>query len=154
MMMNKRFFLLAATLGILLIPAAGPSAEPQTLPDFSLPSLEGKTVSLHDFTGKTVVLNFWASWCDSCEEEMPQLLKLKAQYANQDVVFLGINAGDSDRAASRFVDRMKYSYEILLDRDKSVSKSLQVLGLPQTIVISKDGKVVYRESRPPEKISL
>jgi len=148
--MFKKLVILFAVI-TMLCPVSSGRAE-QTPTDFKLTSLDGKTVALHDYAGKTVVLNFWASWCDSCEEEMPLLLKLKEQYTGQDVVFLGINAGDSDRAAQRFVEKMKYSYQILLDHDKSVSKQFQVLGLPQTLVISKDGKIVYRESRPPSKI--
>lgn len=151
----KTFFLsFMAALGLLFTPPAVSAAQEQAVPDFSLPSIDGKTVSLRDFAGKTVVLNFWASWCDSCQEEMPLLLKLKEQYGNQGVVFVGINAGDSERAARRFVDKMGYSYQILLDGDKSVSKKFQVLGLPQTLVISSDGRIIYRESRPPVKIEV
>ncbi|EKD41469.1 MAG: peroxiredoxin-like protein, partial [uncultured bacterium] len=92
--------------------------------DFTLSSLNNQSVSLHDFLGrKIIVMNFWASWCDTCEEEMPQLLKLKEKYASDpDVVFFGINAGDSPRAAQKFVDKLNYSYNILMDVDKQVSK--------------------------------
>lgn len=151
--MMKKLSIFLAVVAILGAAALG-RADQLPPADFTLTSLDGKPVSLHDFAGKTVVLNFWASWCDSCEEEMPQLLRLKEQYAGQDVVFLGINAGDSDRAAQRFVEKMNYSYRILLDHDKSVAKQYQVLGLPQTLIISKDGKIVYRESRPPVKITF
>lgn len=123
--------------------------------DFTLMSLNGKSVSLHDYLKKKIiVINFWAAWCDACEEEMPQLLKLKHQNTSDDVVFLGINAGDTERMARKFVDKTSYSYLILLDENKSVARQFQVLGLPQTLVISKDGKIVYREGRPPEDLSF
>ncbi len=126
------------------------AADQDEASDFTLTSLDGRSVSLQDYRHrKVVVMNFWAAWCDSCEEEMPKLLKLKSQYDSQDVVFLGINAGDTERAAQKFVDKTGYSYVILLDKDKSVARKFQVLGIPQTLVISKDGKIVYREGRPP-----
>jgi peroxiredoxin len=85
---------------------------------------------------------------------MSQLLDLKKKYADGDVVFIGVNAGDSDRAAQKFVDRMNYSYQILLDKDKNVSKDFAVVGLPQTLVINKEGKIIFRGSRPPKDISI
>ena len=122
-------------------------------PDFTLPSLSGQSVSLHDFLGKkAIVINFWASWCTSCEEEMPQLLKLK-ESAGSDVVFLGINAGDSQRAAQRFVDKTGYNYEILLDSTKNISKSYEFKGIPATIVINRQGDIVFSGSRPPQDLS-
>lgn len=123
--------------------------------DFTLPSLDGGSVSLRDFLHKkVVVMNFWAAWCAACEEEMPELLDLKSRYASKDVVFLGINAGDTERAAKKFIDKMNFSYQILLDRDKSVSRKFKVLGIPQTLVIAKDGKIVYREGRPPRDLGF
>jgi peroxiredoxin len=123
--------------------------------DFTLMSLDGKSVSLHDYLKKKIiVINFWAAWCDACEEEMPWLLKLKNQNASGDIVFIGINAGETERMARKFVDKTGYSYLILLDADKSVARQFQVLGLPQTLVISKDSKIVYRGGRPPEDLSF
>lgn len=121
--------------------------------DFSLNTSDGQTVALSNFLGKkTVVLNFWASWCTTCEEEIPQLVKLKTDLP-ADSVFLGINAGDSSRAAMHFVEKNSYPYEVLLDVKKIVAKQFQVSGIPQTLIINKAGEIVYRGSRPPTDAS-
>lgn len=129
------------------------ATEPAGVSDFTLVSLDGKRVSLHDYLHKkTIVINFWAAWCEACAEEMPQLLQLKNQTTAADVVFLGINAGDTESRARNFVEKTGYSYLILLDTDKSVAKQFQVLGIPQTLVISKEGKIIYRGGRPPRAL--
>jgi thiol-disulfide isomerase/thioredoxin len=75
--------------------------------DFTLMSLDGQSVSLHDYLKKKIiVINFWAAWCEACAEEIPLLLKLKNQYPKGDVVCLGINAGETQRIAHKFVDRL------------------------------------------------
>lgn len=131
------------------------TADSVAVSDFTLMSLDDKSVSLHDYLKKkTIVINFWAAWCDACEEEMTQLLKLKNQNASDDVVFLGINAGDTARKAQKFIDKTGYSYLILMDTDKKISRQFQILGLPQTLVISKDGLIIYRAGRPPEDLSF
>lgn len=125
----------------------------ETAKDFSLSTPNGQTVALSNFLGqKTVVLNFWASWCTTCEEEIPQLVKLKAALP-ADSVFLGINAGDSSRAAMHFVEKNSYPYEVLLDTQKAIAKQFQVSGIPQTLIINKTGEIVYRGSRPPTDAS-
>lgn len=139
-------------LGILIL-VLGLAGVPRVwaVDDFTLPGLDQSSTSLHDYLGhKTIVINFWASWCDSCEEEMPQLLNLQKKYsASPDVVFIGIDVGDSPRAAQKFVSKMGYTYRILLDGDKSITKKFGIVGVPQTLVISPAGKIVYQGSRPP-----
>ena len=121
--------------------------------NFTLPSLSGPPVSLKDYRGKkTVVVNFWASWCDACQEEIPLLNALQKKYEGQPLVFLGVNAGEDARRVEKFVSKTGYAYQILLDREKSVARDLQVMSLPQTLVISKEGEIIYRESRPPAEI--
>lgn len=124
----------------------------ETPPDFTLTSIEGTPFHLADVLGqKNIVINFWASWCDSCEEEIPKLTTLRST-APADTVFLGINAGDSHSAAQKFINHTHYNYQILLDAQKSVAKLYGVLGLPQTLVINKSGQIVYRESTPPKTL--
>lgn len=118
---------------------------------FDLAGLDGKQVKLEDSLGKGyVVLNFWARWCASCEEEIPQLSALMKQPGADKAVFIGVNAGDNAAKASKFVAKTKYPYLVALDKDKAVAKKYGVLGLPVTIIISKEGKVVFRGSRPPK----
>lgn len=124
-------------------------------PDFTLKSFEGDHLTLSQFLGsKNVLINFWASWCDSCEEEIPILMKLKQRYAGQDIVFIAINVGDKVEVAKRFVERMGFDYKILLDQDKSVTKQFKIFGIPQTWVIGKNGEVLFHDTRPPKDIPL
>jgi peroxiredoxin len=147
----KKIVLMLFTVMVGFIFSYNVFAQDETAPDFTLPTLDGKVFSLKDYLGKkTIVLNFWAAWCSSCEEEMPLLLSLKKKYGAQgEVVFVGVNAGDSERAAKKFVDRLDYSYQIVMDKNKAIAKAYHVAGLPQTIVISKEGKITFRGSRPP-----
>ena len=134
--------------------AGGPAyAGQEAVEKFSLPGLDGKQVRLEDSLGKGyVVLNFWARWCASCEEEVPQLAALMKSPGADKAVFIGVNVGDSAAKASKFVAKFKYPYRVALDKDKSVAKKYGVMGLPVTIIISKEGKIVFRGSRPPKTL--
>ncbi len=100
---------------------------------------------------KVTVLNFWATWCTSCIQEVPELEKLKK--ANPNANFLAINAGDSKRKIKKFLKKTKFSYLVLMDKDKSFSKGIDVLSLPITIVLNSQGKIVYRSSKPPLSVN-
>jgi len=118
---------------------------------FTLPRLDGKQFKLEENLGKGyVVLNFWARWCASCEEEVPQLAALMKSPGADKALFVGINVGDNEAKASKFVKKTKYPYLVVLDKDKAVTKKYGVMGLPVTLIISKDGKIVFRGSRPPK----
>jgi thiol-disulfide isomerase/thioredoxin len=121
-------------------------------PVFSLPALDGKPFVLADHLGKGyIVLNFWASWCDSCAEEVPQLAALKKSPGADKVLFVGIDEGDNARRAAKFVSKNAYPYPvILLDKDRAVAKKYGVPGLPVTVIISKDGKTAFSGPRPPK----
>lgn len=140
---------------VLLSLASGNSnATTAVAPDFSLPTSNGSTFALSDQRGKkTIVLNFWASWCEACSEEIDTLNSLKSHYANRgDIDFVGINAGDSQKALSRFVEKTGFAFTIVSDADKSVAKKFGVVGLPQTFVISENGEIVYQNSKPPKDL--
>ena len=123
--------------------------------NFSLPQLDDKIFNVSDFLGKKIiVINFWASWCKTCSEEIPQLVAFKNTLGSDKAIFLGINTGEKASKASKFNKREGYPYLVLVDKDKTVAKKYNVLGLPQTIIISKDGKkIVYRGSRPPKNLN-
>lgn len=122
-----------------------------TVENFTLPLLDGKQFKLEESLGKEyVVLNFWARWCTSCEEEIPELAALMKSPGAAKVRFMGVNVGDNAAKAAKFVSRTKYPYMVVLDKDKAVAKKYGVLGLPVTLIISKDKKIVFRGSRPPK----
>lgn len=127
-------------------------AETSPAPDFSLKDLEGKKVSLKSELAKSdgVVLNFWASWCTACADEIPELNDFKKKYPKY--VFLGVNVAEENSKAQKFVKRFSYPYKVVMDPHEEVAKKYGIDGLPITIVINKSGKIIFRGSRPPEKI--
>lgn len=105
------------------------------------------------FNGKgkgKILINFWASWCTSCIQELPILEKLKIDHPK--VTFIAINAGESEGKIKKFLKKNTFTYKVLMDKDKSFSKGLGVLSLPQTFVIDASGNVLYHGEVPPKDI--
>ena len=113
-------------------------------PAFSLPRLEGPgKVSLASLRGKTVVLNFFASWCDPCKREAPDLEALWRRYRSDGVVVLGVDSGDAAGDARRFLRAHRVTYPIVFDpHEKLAQGSYAVPGLPVTYVIDPAGRIV------------
>jgi thiol-disulfide isomerase/thioredoxin len=112
-------------------------------PDFTLQSLEGKTVHLSDFRGKPVVLNFWATWCGPCKIEMPWFVDLQKEYGPAGLQFLGVAMDDaSTKDIAEFAESMKVNYPILIGKDTVGDAYGGVQFLPETFFIDRDGKVV------------
>lgn len=112
-------------------------------PDFTLKTLDGKTLTLSDLRGKTVVLNFWATWCPPCKVELPWFVDLQKQYGPQGLQIVGISEdeGGKDKVV-QFVKEMGVNYTIAVD-DSSVSpKYGDVEDLPTTFYIDRNGKIV------------
>jgi len=122
-------------------------------PKFTLPDIEGKNVKLNAVIGKKViVLNFWASWCSACKEEIPQLKILQASPGAGNVVFLGINVGESKNETKRFIEKYDYPYRVLTDTDRKIAGKYGLIRLPTTVVIGKDGKIVFSGPNPPQDL--
>ena len=113
-------------------------------PDFTLKSIDGKTVHLSDFRGKAVVVNFWATWCQPCKIEMPWFVDLQKQYGPQGLQILGISSDEdaSNDDLSKFAKDMGVNYPILVGEDKVEQAFGGVQFLPVTIYIDRDGKIV------------
>ena len=148
--------LVALILTQLLTPAAHVVSDPligHPAPNFSLAMLHPDTgksaLSLSNFKGKPVVLNFWASWCAPCKEEAPLLENTwkQAQARGEDVVILGIDFQDSNNAILSFLQSHSITYPTALDADGSVASTYGVSSLPQTIFINRNGMVTSREPR-------
>jgi peroxiredoxin len=119
------------------------AAQSKTAPDFTLQSLEGKTVRLSDYRGKPVVLNFWATWCEPCKVEMPWFVDLQRQYGPAGVQFLGVAMDDaSTKDIAAFAESMKVNYPILIGKDSVGDDYGGVQFLPETFYIDRTGKVV------------
>lgn len=124
-----------------------------TIEDFSLPYFgKEETFRLKEVRAEgLVVLNFWASWCTACIKELPELEELKKKY-HKKARFVGVNAGEKPNLINKFLNRYKFSYEIIHDKDKSVAKGLGIIELPRTIVVNKKGEIIYNSDRPPKEL--
>lgn len=119
----------------------GPAREGRPAPDFTLLDPDGQSVSLSDWRGRPVLINFWASWCGPCEVEMPDIQAAYEAHAGQDLVVLAIAVDDSAENVRRFFEKHGLTFQPLLD-DGQVSRAYQVFGLPTSFFVSADGEVV------------
>jgi peroxiredoxin len=117
----------------------------KTAPGFSLPALDGRTISLSDYAGKKVVVSYWASWCGPCKVEMPQLRDFYKLYhkagSNFEILAISIDENRSD--AEAYATAEKLPFPVLLDTNSKVADSYSVEGIPTMVVIDKSGKVAY-----------
>jgi peroxiredoxin len=151
------FFALGATPGwaqskinFKVIPILQPMKEAAPTPDFSLTDPEGKKISLKDFRGKTIFLNFWATWCEPCREEMPAMEKLYQEHKNNNFVVLAINVKDRRQEALAFVKELKLTYPIAFDPNAEVASLYGAWGLPTTYLIGPKGEGLARGWGPAE----
>lgn len=112
-------------------------------PDFSLKSVSEEKVSLKDFEGKIVFLNFFATWCGPCRAETPDLVKVYSLYKDKDVIFISVNLQEDKKKVSEFLNDYKVSWQILLDLDGKVGKLYNVRYIPTNLVIDKSGKITF-----------
>ncbi|HLW58875.1 MAG TPA: TlpA disulfide reductase family protein [bacterium] len=110
-------------------------------PDFSLPLLSGGTLSLHNLRGKPVLLNFWASWCEPCREEMPLLVRLHRSYGPRGVEFVGIDTEDQLADARKFLGQYHVDYSIVRVASEQLMDAYSIPGLPTTVFIAPNGIV-------------
>lgn len=112
-------------------------------PDFALTTLNGTEARLSDYLGRTVVINFWATWCPPCKAEMPHMEKFFQQF-NADAVVLAVNLTHTEtnsKAVAEFVDKHELSFPILLDEQALVSEQYRISAYPTTYIIDKQGIV-------------
>lgn len=112
-----------------------------TAPPFSSMDIEGKQTQLTDYKGKGVLINFWASWCNPCVNELPLL---NEAYKLTGVEMLAINVGEKTEAVQKFVERYELEFPILLDEDLKIKQAYQVVGLPLTLLIDEEGTIMAR----------
>ncbi|MDA8212392.1 MAG: TlpA disulfide reductase family protein [Clostridia bacterium] len=125
------------------------AARPQVgypAPDFTLTDLGGKTVSLSDLRGEPVYLNFWATWCPPCREEMPDIQQVYTEKGQQ-VRFLAVNLTGTEKSVQgvrEFLSAGGYTFPVLLDEDNAVAEQYQVRAIPTSIFIDAAGVITYR----------
>ncbi len=113
-------------------------------PDFSITTDSGRTVSRAEFGGKLLVLNFWATWCPPCIEELPSLDQFQRQFASSGVVVLGVSVDQNTQAYRRFLSRAKVAFQTARDPEARVSSDYGTFKYPETYIIGRDGKVLEK----------
>jgi len=113
--------------------------------DFKLKDINGKEMSLSDLKGKKVFLNFWATWCPPCKEEMPDIQKLYEETKNSDLVIIAVEIGEPLSTVKSFIDNNKYSFKVLLDSDQSVSSKYNIASIPTSYFIDVDGNIISKK---------
>jgi thiol-disulfide isomerase/thioredoxin len=139
----KLFALLLA----LALPAAAAELKPWPggpAPSLELVDLQGKKHSLADYRGKVVLINFWATWCAPCREEMPSIERLRASLEGRPFAVLAVNLAEPESRIQKFLDAMPLGFTILLDRDTKTTRAWQAKVLPATYIVGADGAIRYR----------
>jgi len=113
-------------------------------PDFSIRTDSGRTVSNRDFGGRLLVLNFWATWCPPCVEEMPSLDQFQKQFNGSGVVVLGVSVDRSENAYRRFLERAGVGFLTARDPEASISAEYGTFKYPESYIINADGKVIQK----------
>ena len=116
-------------------------------PDFTLPGTDGKTYSLQDFKGKTLIIDFWATWCPDCREEMPQLLALQKKLKGRtDIVMVGVSFDTDPEKLASYVKEQGIGWlqlsEFKAKKESAVSEAYHIQWIPTKYVIGPDGKVL------------
>jgi peroxiredoxin len=110
-------------------------------PPFALEDLAGRTHRLADYRGKVVLVNFWATWCEPCRDEMPSLARLQAALADRPFTVLAVNLDEPVSRIKKFLARTPLNFPVLLDRDAAVAKAWRARILPATYLVGRDGRI-------------
>lgn len=120
---------------------AASSLEGQVAPDFVLRSATGENLRLSEYRGDVVLINFWATWCGPCRQEMPLLDDLYGRYQRVGFNLLGVNIDEDSRRAMQMVQELGVNFPVLFDENKEVSKLYEVAAMPVTILVDREGIV-------------
>ena len=120
------------------------SGELQDSQKFTLNNLTNEPVSLATLLkqNKAVLINFWATWCPPCREEIPGLINLQKKFKDKSFTILGVDAGESQTKVLNFAERMGINYPVVLDFDMAVTERYKVYGIPTSILVSSEGKIL------------
>jgi peroxiredoxin len=122
---------------------ASSGMEGQPAPDFSLKSSTGENLRLSEYRGDVVMINFWATWCGPCRQEMPLLDELYSRYQRVGFNLLGVNIDDDSRRAMQMIEELGVNFPVLFDARKEVSKLYEVEAMPVTVIVDRSGNVRY-----------
>lgn len=133
----------SAVLSLGLAPSVMAVTLQEAAPDFTLKSLDGGNLRLEEYRGQVVLINFWASWCGPCRQEMPLLDRLHQRYEDTGFAVLGVNVEGQAAPAREVVESTRVSFPVLIDEGQLVSQLYRLEAMPSTIVVDRDGRVRY-----------
>lgn len=136
---------LAATTSPTAAEAPAAPSPADRVPDLPVEAFDGTRVSLADYAGTPLVVNFWASWCPPCIAEMPDLEAVH-QATNDQVTFVGIDTQDTPEAAGRLVEQTGVTYDLVRDPDGELFRAFGVFGMPSTFYVDADGTIIDRHT--------
>ena len=140
--MNRILTATVVVLTLVLLTIGCSSPAPQVgkqAPDFQLPNLEGQSISLSDFRGSPILLNFWAVRCPPCRFEMPFIQGIFEEQSDTGVVIVAINIGEAPSTVKDFIQSDNYSFPVLLDTNQEIALEYNIRAIPTTFLIDKDG---------------
>jgi len=122
---------------------ASSGLEGQPAPDFALKSSTGENLRLSEYRGDVVMINFWATWCGPCRQEMPLLDELYSRYERVGFNLLGVNIDDDSYRAMQMIEELGVNFPVLFDSSKTVSELYEVEAMPVTVLVDREGTVRY-----------
>lgn len=139
---NGYRWLVVVLLGVIAAASfAASSMEGQPAPDFALKSAGGDNLRLSEYRGEVVMINFWATWCGPCRQEMPLLDELYTRYQRVGFQLLGVNIDDDAGRAMQMIDELGVAFPVLFDSRKEVSKLYDVEAMPVTLLLDREGTI-------------
>jgi cytochrome c biogenesis protein CcmG/thiol:disulfide interchange protein DsbE len=129
---------------LVLLTSAISAAEGKAAPDFALKDLGGKDISLDDYKGKVVFLNFWATWCPPCRQEIPGFIEAYEKYKGDGLVILGVAVSDRENSVKNYVEKSKMTYPVAMGDTKIIKDYDPGNAIPTTIVIDRDGNIFHK----------
>ena len=142
-MLKGAFISLLAVLTLTVSSSAFSTVVEGKAPDFTLKSMQGGNLKLSEHRGEVVMINFWASWCAPCREEMPILNDLYLRYRDMGFTLLGVNVEEDSGGAKKMMSELKVVFPVLFDTSNEVSKMYKVEAMPSTILVDRDGNMRY-----------
>jgi peroxiredoxin len=121
-----------------------PMVKQPAAPDFQLSDLEGTPVTMQDYRGKVLIINFWATWCPPCRAELPSMNRAWKKLEQQGVAMIAINIGEDEESIRSFLKDYPIDFQVLLDKDSQSLQQWQINGLPTSYVVGRNGFIYYQ----------